>query len=83
MLKHMRTSIEISDAVLARARKTSKEQHVTLRQLAEEGLLLALEKRAGQGHRPGRLVTYGEPGQPFPNLDWEEIRGKVYPHDRG
>ena len=38
MLKHMRTSIELSDALLARARKVIGRKRVTLRALVEEGL---------------------------------------------
>lgn len=42
----MKTTIEISDAVLNEVRKLSAREGVTLRALVEEGLRLALKARA-------------------------------------
>ena len=38
MLRHMRTSIDISDALLTRARRVAQKRKVALKQLVEEGL---------------------------------------------
>ena len=38
MLTHMRTSVDIPDALLQRARKVMARRHTTLRALIEEGL---------------------------------------------
>jgi hypothetical protein len=38
MLTHMRTSVEICDSLLARARQVMERRRVTLRSLVEEGL---------------------------------------------
>jgi hypothetical protein len=38
MLPHMRTSIDISDALLADAKRLAKQRGITLKQLVEEGL---------------------------------------------
>lgn len=44
MLPHMRTSIDISDALLAKARKVMAKKRVTLRSLVEEGLRRVLDE---------------------------------------
>ena len=43
MLRHMRTSVEISDALLRKARRAMAQRRVTLRHLIEEGLRKVLE----------------------------------------
>jgi hypothetical protein len=42
MLAHMRTSIDISDALLTQARAVMRKRGVTLRHLVEEGLRAAI-----------------------------------------
>jgi hypothetical protein len=42
----MRTSVEISDALLSRARQVMKKRDVTLRHLVEEGLRRVLDEQA-------------------------------------
>lgn len=42
---HMKTTVDISDELFARARKTAEQQGTTLRSLIEEGLQLALKQR--------------------------------------
>lgn len=80
MLWHMRTSIELSDGLLERARKLAKRRGVTLRALVEEGLRRVL---AESGSSPAfRLndVTYGEGGmiEGLAQGDWERIRDIAY-----
>jgi hypothetical protein len=41
----MRTTIDIDDALAIRAKKAASERRITLRQLVEEGLRLALARR--------------------------------------
>jgi hypothetical protein len=41
----MKTTIDISDELLQRVRKTARRESTTLKQLAEEGLRLALDRR--------------------------------------
>ena len=42
---HMKTTVDISDELFARARKMAEQQGTTLRNLIEEGLQLALKQR--------------------------------------
>ena len=79
IVSHMKTTIDIADPILRRAKRVAGEEGVTLRELAEEGLELALQKRASRKAKEFRLVTFGDPkGEPV-SLDWEALRGLVYP----
>lgn len=62
---HMKTTIDISDELFARARKLAEQQGITLRRLIEEGLQLALDKRRAP-NRSFRLPT---------------VRGEAVPDD--
>jgi Arc/MetJ family transcription regulator len=67
MVTHMKTTIEISDALLAEARKVAAREKTTLRELVEFGLRHSLQTRrqkkqsfklklvtaGGEGLRPG------------------------------
>jgi hypothetical protein len=52
MLRHMRTSVVISDALLEKARKVMAKRRVTLRSLVEEGLRRVLEGDGEAEFRP-------------------------------
>ncbi len=45
----MKTTVEISDALLERARELRVEEKTTLRALVEEGLRLVIEERSRRG----------------------------------
>jgi len=62
---HMKTTVDISDELFARARKTAEQQGTTLRNLIEEGLQLALQQRR-ETRREFKLPT---------------VRGKTVPKD--
>lgn len=62
---HMKTTVDISDELFARARKTAEQQGTTLRNLIEEGLQLALKQRR-ETPRKFKLPT---------------VRGKTIPKD--
>ncbi|MCB9665086.1 MAG: type II toxin-antitoxin system VapB family antitoxin [Alphaproteobacteria bacterium] len=59
---HMKTTIEIADALLDQARATAAQEGTTLRSLVEEGLRAALDRRRVQ--RPFRLedASFGGEG---------------------
>ena len=79
MVSHMKTTIDIADPILRKAKRVAGEEGVTLRELAEEGLEMVLQKRAARKAKGFRLVTFGDPkGEPV-SVDWEALRGLVYP----
>ncbi len=76
----MKTTIDISDAVMERCRKVIGEQHVTFRSLVEEGLDRVLDERLSR--KPFKLKTVPVRGggfQPgFDEASWDRIRDAAY-----
>lgn len=54
----MKTTIEIADDLLARARQVQQENDLTLRSLVEEGLRLALRRRESVERKRFDLVVF-------------------------
>jgi Arc/MetJ family transcription regulator len=81
MVSHMKTTIEIADALLADARRVAEREGTTLRALVEDGLRQLLKGRGDESH-PFRLhmVTFAGDGlQPgVAEGGWDRIRGLVY-----
>ena len=79
-LGRMKTTIEISDSILAKAKQLAREQNVTLRSLAEEGLKKVIEERSARGPCRVHPVTFrGEGLSPeFQGATWERIRDAIY-----
>lgn len=77
---HMKTTVEISDALLSAAKKLAREEKTTVRALIEEGLRGALGKRPQQ--RPFRLRRASFKGKGLhPDVrdgSWERIRDRIY-----
>jgi hypothetical protein len=76
----MKTTVEIPDAVLARARAHARRTGKSLRALIEEGLQLVL--RSGEKRQRYRLPdrSVGDPRGPNPleSLSWQELRDEIY-----
>lgn len=76
----MKTTVDISDALLARAKRYAKKTHRPVRALIEEGLRRVLdESAAGTAYDlPDRSV--GRPGthNPLEGLAWSELRNEIY-----
>jgi hypothetical protein len=76
----MKTTVDISDALLQEARRTARDEGTTLRALVEEGLRAVLSRRA----RADRYVLAdrsvgGEGLQPaVRGAGWSEIRDLAY-----
>ncbi len=80
MVAHMKTTIDIADSLLTRAKSQAAHEGVTLKSLTEEGLQLVLNERAKRKGKTIRPVTVGGSGlQPeYADADWSAIRAAAY-----
>ncbi len=78
MVAHMKTTIEIADNLLARAKDRAKARGVTLRSLIEESLAVTLDQPLPKAEV--RPVIFGGKGlsREFEDASWEKIRGSIY-----
>ena len=76
----MKTTIEISDSILSKAKQLAREQNVTLRSLAEEGLRKIIEERSVRKPFQVSPVTFRGKGlsPEFQGATWERIRDAAY-----
>lgn len=76
----MKTTIEIHDDLLARAKRFAKRSGRTLREVVEDGLRRVLEDgpKGPAYELPDRSV--GEPGKndPLEVFSWRELRDEIY-----
>ena len=80
MVGHMKTTVEIADSLLSRAREICEREGTTLKALIDEGLRAALERRRGKKAFRLRDESYGSGGM-HPNVrdgGWEKIRDAAY-----
>ena len=73
----MKTTIEINDALLKRARSASRRQGTTLRELVEQGLQLVLSAAVASEPAPIKTVVFdGTTGlnEPFADTSWSRIK---------
>jgi len=77
---HMKTTVELSDALLAEARKIAAREGVTMRTLIEEGLRHALSQH--KRHRRFRLRKATFKGRGLSaaarGAGWEQLREQAY-----
>lgn len=80
MVRWMKTTVEISDALLAAAKRLAARDGTTFRDLVEAGLRRVVEEREQTPPFRLRQVTFeGEGLQPeFRDAGWEKIRDAVY-----
>ncbi len=76
----MKTTIEISDSILMQAKQLARDQNVTLRSLAEEGLRKVIEERTARKPRRISPVTFRGKGlsPEFQGATWQRIRDAAY-----
>jgi thiamine monophosphate kinase len=76
----MKTTIDISDSLLAEAKALAREQNVTLRCLTEEGLRRIIEDRRQRKSHRIKPVTFQGRGlsEEFRGASWERIRDEAY-----
>jgi hypothetical protein len=79
---HMKTTIEISDALLAAAKRMAVERNMTLRAVLETALRRHLQAAADQAEARPRLRRHSFRGRGLqPGLsesDWAAIRERAY-----
>lgn len=77
----MKTTIDIHDELLVRAKLHAKKTGRTLRSVIEDGLRKTLsDKQPRKRYGMSRNLTTGNPGDPnpFENLSWEDVREMIY-----
>jgi hypothetical protein len=76
----MKTTVEISDALLERARRYARRIGKPLRAVIEEGLRRVLEGETRQTRYrlPDRSVGKAGATNPLENLSWQELRDEIY-----
>ena len=78
MVSNMKTTVEISDALLEEAKRVAAREGVTLRLLVEEGLRNALAARKTE--KAFQLRDARSPGRLRPEFEgnWPAIRDEIY-----
>jgi hypothetical protein len=76
----MKTTVEINDMLLERARHRAEATGQTLRAVIEDALRQLLAKPLPKTRYKMKDLSYGNPDDPDPmqNLTWEEIRDIIY-----
>ncbi len=80
MASHMKTTVEISDALLREAKRVAARDQTTVRALIEEGLRQSLNARNDKRRFRLRDVSYGKGGL-RPEVEdgsWERLRDMIY-----
>jgi hypothetical protein len=81
MVTHMKTTIDIADALLLEAKQIAAQHHVTLRELVEEGLRHTLSVRKQRVPFKLRDASFkgGKGLQPeVAGLSWDKILDMAY-----
>jgi hypothetical protein len=78
--RSVKTTIDISDNLLNRARELAAREKTTLKELAEEGLELVLSRRRhGTAARIKPVVVQGQGlSAALKGKSWTEIRDEIY-----
>lgn len=80
MVSRMKTTVEITDELLERAKEVARRERTTLRSLVEEGLRLTLDRKNDHGAFRLRDASVGGRGltPEFQGAAWERIRDTAY-----
>jgi len=80
MVPHMKTTVDIADELLARAKRLAATEGTTLRELVEQGLRGVLDQRSRRRSFRLRDASFDGNGlQPqVADGSWESIRDLVY-----
>jgi hypothetical protein len=75
---HMKTTIEIADDVLVRAKRQAQREGKTLREVVEEALRQRLAQSPARAPFQLKKHPFGGEGLQRPDADWESIRDTIY-----
>jgi len=80
VVTHMKTTVDIADDLLLRAKKEAEASSTTLRSLIEEGLREVLSRKSSAKQKLVKPVTFRGKGlQPeFHDKGWDAIRDSIY-----
>ena len=83
--RRVKTTIELSDNLFARARQLAHKEHKTLRALVEEGLTLALDEHERRRSPKIKPVVFAGKGlsDEFRQASWQRLREVIYPKRGG
>jgi hypothetical protein len=76
----VKTTIDISDGLLVRAKLHARKAGKSLRLLVEEGLRMVLEHDRGHSRYelPDRSVGKAGAKNPLEALSWQDLRDEIY-----
>ncbi len=76
----MKTTVEIPDALLDRARHHARRSGRPVRSLIEEGLRLVLQAESARARYrlPDRSVGNAGSPNPLESLSWQDLRAEMY-----
>jgi len=76
----MKTTIDIADHILLRAKEAARRHRRTVRSLTEEGLVAVLERLESEEQATVRPITFGGDGltEEFAGKGWAAIRDAAY-----
>ena len=81
----MKTTVDIHDVLLDRAKRHARERGKTLRQVIEAGLRAVLDEPPSKYEYDWPDLSVGEPGAPYP-LDawtWQDLSELIYRRESG
>ncbi len=78
MVTHMKTTIELSDAVLKAAKRTARNRGTTLRALIEEGLRQVLREDMARPPFALRRASFRGSGRAAHTEGWSTVRDLIY-----
>ncbi len=76
----MKTTIDLQDALLERAKRHARRVGRPLRAIVEEGLRRVLAERSGRSayELPDRSVGDPAADDPLETLSWQDLRDEIY-----
>lgn len=77
---HMKTTVDIADNILIRAKAIAAREKTTLRDLTEEGLRTVIERHEADRAYTAKPVVFNGNGlaDRFAAGDWDQIRDEIY-----